>query len=374
MAFPSEFTWFRADITVDGVELDGVGIRKKGFIGSVLGNGMIKPAIKIKTDKFVNGQFLGDTERLTLNNALQDRARMSTCLAYGVFAAAGYPAPRCNLASVMVNEHPLGAYVHVEAVKRRFLERAFGDSSGSLFEGTITDFVEEWLPRWEVKTDDTDPDRLPLLAVARALQAPDDELVAALEPVLNVDRFITFWALEVLVGHIDGYAGMRNNFYVYFDPTDNHRAVLLPWGADNVFSDVEKNTELEGLQKFTVGELSRRFSRIPEMNARFLAELERLLDEVWDETAFRASIDSFTAQVITAEEDDKFEDELTSLRAWIQGRDQQLRELLAEGLLENAAETDSCIIFVDGTGCKDGETTEKDGVTYVCEGGKWVEQ
>ncbi len=212
------------------------------------------------------------------------------------------------------------------------------------------------------------------MAIAQALQAPDAELVAALEPVLNVDRFITFWALEVLVSHIDGYAGMRNNFYVYFDPTDNHRAVFLPWGADNVFSDVEKNTELEGLQKFTISELSRRFSRIPEMNAHFLAELERLLDEVWDETAILASINSFAAQVITAEENDKFEDELTPLRAWIQGRDQQLRELLAEGLLENAAETDSCISFGDDTGCKDGETVEKDGVTYVCEGGKWIEQ
>jgi spore coat protein CotH len=374
MAFPSGFTWFRANISVDGVEVKRVGIRKKGFIGSVGGEGMIKPAIKIKTDKYVGGRFLGDTERLTLNNALQDGARLSTCLAYEVFGAADYPAPRCNLASVMVNGQPLGAYVHVEAVKRRFLQRAFGDSSGSLYEATITDFVEEWLPRWEIKTDDTDLDRLPLLAVAQALEAPDVELVAALEPLLNVDRFITFWAVEVLISHIDGYAGMRNNFYVYFDPTDSHRAVLLPWGADNVFSDAVKNQELTGLQKFTIGELSRRFSRIPEMNARFLAELERLLDEVWDQTAILASIDRYAAQVSTAEENDKFDDKLTPLRAWVQGRDRQLRDLLAEGLLENAAETDSCISLGGGEGCEDGETIEKDGVTYICQGGKWVEQ
>jgi spore coat protein H len=374
MAFPNEFDWFRADILVDGVEVNEVGIRKKGFIGSVMGEGMIKPAIKIKTDKFVDDQFLGDTERLTLNNASQDGARLSTCLAYEVFAAADYPAPRCNLASLMVNGQALGAYVHVESVKKRFLERAFGDSSGSLYEGTITDFVEEWLPRWEIKTDDTDPDRLPLLAVAQALQTSDAELVAALEPVLNVDRFITFWAVEVLISHIDGYAGMRNNFYVYFDPTDNYRAVFLPWGADNVFSDVEKNTGFEGLQKFAIGELCRRFSRIPLMNTRFLAELERLLDEVWDETALMASIDNFAAQVVTAEENDQFEAELASLRSWIQGRDQQLRDLLAEGLSENAIETDSCIWLGGGEACKDGETIEKDGVTYICEGGKWIEQ
>ena len=120
----------------------------------------------------------------------------------------------------MVNDQPKGPYVHVEAIKKRFLHRAIGSNTGSLYEGTHTDFVEAWLPRWECKTDDTDTSYAPLAGVAQALRKPDDELVDSLSAVLNIDRYITFWALEVLVSHPDGYSADRNNFYVYFDPSD----------------------------------------------------------------------------------------------------------------------------------------------------------
>jgi len=186
--WPSEYNWYPADIEIDGVSLDEVGIRKKGFMGSQFSPA---PALKIKTDKYVADQLLGDTERITLNNNGGIIPRMTTCLIYEVFAAAGYPAPRCNLANVMINGQPLGPYVHVEAIKKRFLRRAFGDDTGSLYEGTHTDFVEEWLPRWECKTSSTDTSLAPLLGVAQALQKPDDELVDALSSVLNIERYIS---------------------------------------------------------------------------------------------------------------------------------------------------------------------------------------
>ena len=230
--WPSTYNWYQADIEIDGVSLSEVGIRKKGFVGSQYSP---VPALKIKTDKYVKGQNLGDTERITLNNNGGIIPRMAACLTYEVFAAAGYPAPRCNIANVIINGQPKGPYVHVEAIKKRFLRRAFGDNTGSLYEGTHTDFVEAWLPRWECKTSDTDASYTPLVGVAQALQKPDDELVNALSSVLNIDRYITFWALEVLVSHPDGYGADRNNFYVYFDPTDADRAVFIPWGTDKTF-------------------------------------------------------------------------------------------------------------------------------------------
>ena len=193
--WPSAYNWYRADIEIDGVSLSEVGIRKKGFVGSQFSPA---PALKIKTDKYVKDLFLGDTERITLNNNGGIIPRMATCLTYEVFAAAGYPVPRCNMANVIVNGQPKGPYVHVEAIKKRFLRRAFGDDTGSLYEGTHTDFVEAWLPRWELKTSDTDTSYAPLVGVAQALQKPDDELVDTLSSVLNIDRYITFGHLRYL--------------------------------------------------------------------------------------------------------------------------------------------------------------------------------
>ena len=82
--WPNEYTWFEASVTVDGVALDRVGIRRKGFIGSLFGD---NPALKIKSDKFVKDQFFGDTERITLNNNAFDPTGLAACISYQVFTA-----------------------------------------------------------------------------------------------------------------------------------------------------------------------------------------------------------------------------------------------------------------------------------------------
>ena len=321
--WPSAYNWYQADIEIDGVSLSDVGIRKKGFVGSQFSP---VPALKIKTDKYVKDQFLGDTERITLNNNGGVIPRMAACLTYQVFAAAGYPAPRCNMANVIVNGQSKGPYVHIEAIKKRFLRRTFGDNTGSLYEGTHTDFVEAWLPRWECKTDDTDTSYAPIAGVAQALQKPDDELVDALSAVLNIDRYITFWALEALVNHLDGYGADRNNFYVYFDPTDAGRAVFIPWGADKTFLG---DFSLDG---YLTADLPRRLSHIPAIATRMENELERLLDEVWDEVAFLESIDRYSAQVKSAQWDDDYDTQIEALRTWVRSRPNQVREILRLGL------------------------------------------
>ncbi len=348
--FPSAYTWFEADVLIDGEPMDRVGVRKKGFVGSALDGSKIRPSIKIKTDTWVDGQTMGETERITLNNNLTDSSRMHTCLSYSVFDDAGYPAPRCHVAGVVVNGQPLGAYTHVEAVKKRFLERAFGDDSGHLYEGIIADFTADHLAgtpesigRWEAKTDDTDPTGEPLWAVAEALQAPDDQLEAALDEVVNLERFFTFWALETLLAHTDGYAAGTNNFYVYFDPADGGRATLIPWGMDDAMSAgaaFDDPAWLNGL--FTMSELARRLSRHPELSVRFTDELARIMDEVWDEDTMLARIDATAALVRTVEDRDSYDDSVADLEDWVQNRRGQIEHLIADGTPEGIERPGDC--------------------------------
>ena len=44
------FTWFEATVTVDGESHTQVGVRKKGFLGSL---SKVKPALKVRFDKFI---------------------------------------------------------------------------------------------------------------------------------------------------------------------------------------------------------------------------------------------------------------------------------------------------------------------------------
>src|SRR6185503_8445377 len=113
------------------------------------------------------------------------------------------------------------------------LARHFADARGPLYEATYSDFRAGWTATFE-REDGGPEDRRDLDAVVAALDQPDAELMAALDRVVDVDRLFRFWAVEVLVGHRDGYAGNANNYYAYHDPASD-RFHLIPWGADRAF-------------------------------------------------------------------------------------------------------------------------------------------
>ena len=131
--FASIYTWFSGTVTIDGETHGEVGVRKKGFLGSMSDT---KPSLKLRFDKYVDDQALGGViERMTLNNSIQDPSMVNTCLSYRVFAATGSPASRCNFATVSVNGKNLGLYVHVEEIKKPFLARHFDSAEGQPLRG-----------------------------------------------------------------------------------------------------------------------------------------------------------------------------------------------------------------------------------------------
>ncbi len=278
--FPSPYTWFEARVTIDGTTYERVGVRKRGFIGSVSES---RPGLRLELDRHIDGQLHRSVEHMNLNNARQDPSGLRTCLAYGVFRRAGLSTPRCSLARVWVNGVDLGIYSHVEVLKKRFLRRNFGNDSGYLYEGTLSDFRAPWWGTLEQKTREDAPNRAPIEAIARAVEAPDDQLLAALDAVIDLDAFLSFWAAEVLTSHWDGYAGNTNNFWFYVDPVDP-RAVFIPWGTDSTFEG--PRLLFEGRQApwsvTATGVLARRLYLHPEGRARYLDRLQTLITTAWD--------------------------------------------------------------------------------------------
>ena len=289
------FSWFEATVTVDGESLAQVGVRKKGFLGSL---SKVKPSLKVRFDKFTDGQLLGDAmKRLTLNNVQQDPSMLNTCMAYHVFAAAGLPAPRCNFATVAVNGENLGLYVHVESMKTAFLQRNFSDPSGNLYEGTVSDFRPEWRGTFQKKTNEEVADWSDIDAVVAALQDASPAGLDALAAAIDLDRFFTFWAAEVLIGHWDGYAGNRNNFYIYREP--NGPFVFIPWGADDVFTSTDGLfDEFESPPAVMAhGAIAHRLYRDDAMRAAYVARVKELLDTVWNEEELLILADDMAAIV-----------------------------------------------------------------------------
>ena len=199
------FTYFRGDVTVDGVEIKSVGIRKKGFIGSLDDE---RPSLKIKFAEYVDQSPVDGLDRLTLNNNKQDTSQLSQFLSYRIFRDAGVHACRSSFARVTVNDEYLGIYSHIESVKKDFLARSFGhdvSTPGNLYEGTLADLYIQSVDKMEAKTNKKDKNRPHLTALAQLVSSDDDLDLDKLEKTIDIDNFLRFWAAEGLVKHRDGY-------------------------------------------------------------------------------------------------------------------------------------------------------------------------
>jgi hypothetical protein len=280
--FERPFTWFEASVTVDGQEFERVEVRKKGFLGSM---SETKPSLKLDLGEFDSDATYYGERRLTLNNAIQDESYVRQCLSYAWFDDAGIPAPRCSMAHVTLNGQELGIYVNIEPIKGPLVAQHFDDTSGNLYEGTLSDFREGWTGTLEKKNNESEDDWTDIDALVAALQVPDDELLDALDAVLDVDAFLTFWAAEVLIEHGDGYASNTNNFYLYADPADQGRFRFLPWGTDGVLYGAWDEGGGDATEVvYANGLLSRRLYDHPQGREMYIARLQELL-EVWDEDA-----------------------------------------------------------------------------------------
>jgi len=291
----SAFTWFEATVTVDGETIVDAGIRKKGFLGSLSAS---KPSLKVRFDKHVDGQLLGGVlKRMTLNNVRQDGSKLNTCMSYAAFAAAGVPTPRCNFARVSINGTDFGLYVHVESLKRAFLTRTFDDPEGNLYEGAISDFRTEWQGTFQKKTNEQEDDWSDIDAAVAAMEDDSPAGLEALAEVFDLDAYLTFWAVEVLVGHWDGYAGNLNNYWFYREP--DGRFVMIPWGPDSSFQPVDNPFEDIAYPAAVManGALANRLYADPDWRQAFSDRLVSVLDTVWDEEAMLAEVDRMAAIV-----------------------------------------------------------------------------
>lgn len=286
--FFKPYTYFDADVVIDGVKFLRVGIRKKGFIGSL---SLTRPSLKIKLNHTDATGSIGGLTNLTLNNNQQDRSLASQFLAYQLFNAAGSPASRCAHARVTVNGKYLGVYSHVETARHTLLERGFGSADGTLYEGTVVDFFEGWDKGFERKLGNDEAGRE---KIRRLIEVLKDEQTTdkAVAEFVDLDAFYTFWALEGLLGCWDGYTSNKNNYFFYLHPKTGlfH---FMPWGADALFVEYGPFGRRRGapISVKTQGLVAHRLYQLETGRRRYRETMKRLLESVWNEKAILKELD-----------------------------------------------------------------------------------
>lgn len=225
-------TYVRATIRAGTNVLRDVALRLKGRTGSFRGLDD-KPAFTLDFDRFVPEQRLHGLSKIHLNNSVEDPSYLHEKLGGELFRAAGIPAPRVSHALVEMNGRRLGLYVFKEGFTHEFLAQHFRRTDGNFYEpepGPGSDVTGAMRRSSGVGVvDGSDLRQLATVAAQTNLSVRWSQLDA----VLDTDRFLTFMALEVLLGHRDGYCLAKNNFRLYHDPTAD-RFVFLPSGMDQL--------------------------------------------------------------------------------------------------------------------------------------------
>lgn len=217
--------------------LPDIGARLKGRYGSFRTLDQ-KAAFLLRFDRYDPAQEPLGIEKLALNNMVQDPSMIHEQLAYMLFRAAGVPAPRTGYARVYVNDELYGLYATIEVLDNsEYLEHWFGDDDGNLYEGAYgSDFYDDWVGSFDLDNGDD----VGFADIQELTDALDAMVTPATFPtdadaVIDLDRYVDFAATEIWVGHWDGYAWTRNNYFIY--RSADLRWTFMPWGIDQTFSD-----------------------------------------------------------------------------------------------------------------------------------------
>jgi spore coat protein CotH len=278
-------TYVTGELRYGDEVVTNIGVRIKGeYSKRTLAQ---KAPFKLKFDEFVPQQTFRGLRRMTFNNMMEDPSFVAERLAYHVYRAAGLPAPRCNSALVYVNGDFFGVYANVETEDKTFLRRWFGDEDGNLYEEGQRDFLHGSENAFDLETNETANDRTDLLALIEVVENTTPEtLMADISPVLDMEHFLKFTALEGLVNQWDMYGYTRfypNNFRFYHDPTSD-KFVFLPWGMDMSMKPFDDQKYIQMLEVAnngvtdTAGKIFVYCLQSTECRSQYIAVIEEMLE------------------------------------------------------------------------------------------------
>jgi len=278
----------KVTIREGGKVLTNVAVHLKGAAGSFR-SVTENPAMTLNFDKFVDGQHFHGLSKLSLNNSVQDSTFLSEQFCREMFLKAGVAAPRATHATVELNGRDLGLYVLVEGFNKQFLKRHFKNANGNLYDGG---FIKDVTDELSVNAGEKPKDQSDRIALAEAAKEPDlAKRLARLEKTLDINQFLSFLAMDVMLWDWDGYPLNKNNWRLFHDLSTG-KMVFIPHGLDQMFWKPEGSIlpPMKGLVANAVLE-------IPELRTRYFDRIKELRGSVYNVEAMTNRVQQIAAKV-----------------------------------------------------------------------------
>jgi spore coat protein CotH len=295
--------YYAADVSFDGSLVSQAGVRSR----EPSPRDPNKPALKIDFNRYVPNQRLRSLKSVSLKNLVQDPSMLRERLAMAVFEGMGLPAPSISFTRVFVNGEYWGIYNLVESVDKTFLESRLGQDGGNLFSYQWSsappyDFsykgedAAAYVPApFEPETNETAVDPAGLVEFIRVInEAPDEGYPGTISRYTDVERFLTYVAIENAIAETDGLVGQQgmNNFYLY-QFRDERRFTFIPWDKNTTFHQADWPLT----HRVDTNVLTRRLLRDPALQRFYVDAVRRAVTTLVNERVLLPMLDAAWAQI-----------------------------------------------------------------------------
>jgi spore coat protein H len=250
------------------------------------------------TFEFVDGTLFPGHRFYVLSAQNGDPTKLNSTIGFWAFRQAGLLAPEAKPAVVYVNGEYQGLYYLIEPIDADFF-KIRNQRLGSLYEafngqkfGAHFSFAGGYDVRLGFESKGERPEFFgDLEHFIRTLDASTPEtLPARIEPLLDVENYLHYLAVSVLLHNWDGYF---NNFRLHLDPNIS-KFQFIPWDVDNLL-EMHQRSRIQG-----ANELSEKLLQVPAYRRRYREILLELMDEKLPVACLDSLIEATAARIAPA--------------------------------------------------------------------------
>ncbi len=286
-----------------------IGIRMKGN-SSFRRNGVKKP-FKLDFNEYDNNATFLGLKKLNLHpgdlqpDFLHEKLFLD-------FAGARIAAMRAAHVRLYINDNYYGLYLAVEQPDKTMMEARFGDDEdGNLYEAGesaaatmayLGAAASAYTARYELKTNETAADYSGLIKLLETL----NNNPSALDPIMDVENFLTALALNAAFTNLESYTGTAGEYFLYQRSKDG-KFIHIHWDLNETFGSTGDGTTRLA-NPFTMdvfyganatGNNARplidKLMSVPAYKRLYLQILARFLREGFDEKTFAANTQRIAA-------------------------------------------------------------------------------
>ena len=234
--FPATFYYYSS---AHNDTIQNVGFRVRGNTS----RGANKKSFKVSFNEYTQGKKFKGIEKMNLVGQHNDPSLLRYWMSLTTLNTNNLICSRSSFVKFYINGQYKGVYLNVEHIDDEFLQKRFiGDDDGNLYKciwGADLKYRGASQPSYygsyELKTNKVANDYSELIQFIQTLNSISNaDFPCFIEDNFEVELFLKTLAVEIIIGHWDGYAYNKNNFYLYQQPS-NGKFVFIEYDMDNTF-------------------------------------------------------------------------------------------------------------------------------------------